>query len=115
MTERVQAYTLQPDLLPDPPGMKPNIRSRASTGCAGQFGMINFLLRDGTSWFAALRAQDFDDAAEVLGGAAIGGYCVGSVFKEDDCVGVGRVLRKFLLRGGANPVGNAVGFGGKCG
>jgi hypothetical protein len=37
---------------------------------------------------AALRAKDFDDAAKVLCGAAVGSDGVGRVFKEDDGVGV---------------------------
>ena len=73
-----------------------------------------FIEGDGDSALvAALGTKDFDDAAEVLGGAAVGRDGVGGVFEEDYRVGVGRILRQLLLCGGTDPVGNVVGPGGE--
>ena len=75
-----------------------------------------FVERESNSAFiTTLWAQDFDDAAEVLGGAAVGSDGVGRVFKENDSVGVWGVLRKLLLSGRSDPVGNAIGFGSERG
>ena len=60
------------------------------------------------AFFPSLRAEDFDDATEVLDCAAVRGDGVGGVFEENDGVGFDRELREFLLGGGANPIGNAV-------
>ena len=59
----------------------------------------------------ALRAEDLDDVAVMLDGAAVWCDGVGGVFEEDDGVGFGSVRRKLLLGGGADPIGNAVRFG----
>ena len=68
--------------------------------------------------FPALRAKDFNDVAIVFDGAAVGGDGVGGVFEQDDGLGLGGVFGELLLGGGADPVGNAVGFereGRRCG
>ena len=57
---------------------------------------------------AALRAQNFDDAAVVLDGTAVGGDGVGGVVEENDSVSLGRIGGELLGGGSANPVGNAV-------
>ncbi len=54
----------------------------------------------------ALGAEDLDDMAVVLDGAAVRGDGVSSVVEEDDCVGLVGVLGEFLLGGGANPLGD---------
>ena len=63
------------------------------------------------AFFPALRAEDFDDMAVVFGGAAVRGDGVGRVFEENDGVGLGGVCGELLLRGGPNPVWDAVGLG----
>ena len=65
------------------------------------------------AFLSALRAEDFDDATVVLDCAAVGGDGVGGVFEQNDGVGLGGVVGKLLLGGGADPVGNAVRLGGK--
>ncbi len=61
----------------------------------------------------ALRPEDLNDVAIMFDRAAVGGDGVGGVFEQNDGVGLGGVFGELLLRGGADPVGNAVRFGGE--
>ena len=51
--------------------------------------------------------------AMMLDGGAVRSDGVGGVVEENDGAGLGGVLRELLLGGGADPVGDAVRFGGE--